>query len=331
MNGTYYQSPEPRSKPWYPKLAIFALGVFTILGIRPVANWQQPLAVGAIQATDLQAQLNNLDSFVDVKEGIRQPLIYSKSHLLMDSQSAEIIVSDNENEVVPIASTTKMVTALVVMDNMKLSDVATVSSKPPLIEGSKIGLKSGERITVANLLQGLLIYSGNDAAFALAEHYAGVPGDYEQFVTKMNEFVRAHGLKNTFFGDPAGLDSVNGHSTAIDLAHIARLVLENRTLADIVTIPNTTVSSTDGLLVHELKNSNRLVIPDSPYYLPMALGVKTGFTPEAGHCLVAAYRWQNRTLIGVVLNTNEYTITASASEVNKLFTWAERSLELRSY
>lgn len=331
MSNFYYQTPEPKSKPWYPKLAIFALAVFTLLGIRPVANWQQPLTVGSIHATNLEAKLNSLDSFVAIKEGVRQPLIYSKSYLLMDSQSTEIIVSDHENEVVPIASTTKMVTALVVMETMKLTDIATISSKPPIIEGSKIGLKTGELITVANLLRGLLIYSGNDAAFALAEHFAGEPGNYDKFVAKMNEFARRHNLTNSVFADPAGLDSVNGRSTAKDLAHIARLVLDDTTLSSIITTANTTVSSTDGLLVHELKNSNRLVIPDSPYYMPQALGVKTGFTPEAGHCLVSAYRWQNRVLIGVVLNTNEYTITASASESNKLFAWAERSLELRSY
>jgi D-alanyl-D-alanine carboxypeptidase len=199
------------------------------------------------------------------------------------------------------------------------------------INGSDIQLKLGEKITVHELLRGLMIQSGNDAAFALADHYSPGDNEYKAFVAKMNEYVAVVGLKNTVFGDPAGLDDETGRSTAADLAHIARLVLQDPVLGDIIATAKTTIQSVDGAVTHELTNSNRLLLGDSPYYLPGAIGVKTGFTPEAGHCLVSAYQSAHGLLIGVVLNTAEYTITASASESRKLYTWADRYVEARQY
>ncbi|MEK7535322.1 MAG: serine hydrolase [Patescibacteria group bacterium] len=281
--------------------------------------------------SSLGDKLDSLTNYVGILPQARAPLIYSKQYLLLDATTSEIIVSEGADTPIPIASTTKMTTALVASSLLSLDKVVTISSKPPTIQGSKIGLRPGEKITVRDLIFGLLIYSGNDAAFALAEAFSGIPGDYLQFVQQMNKFAHVNHLLKTNYGDPAGLDDETGRSTPRELANVARLLLQDPILSKIVSTPETTVSSIDGQFTHTLKNTNRLILPDNPYYLPNALGVKTGFTLDAGHSLVAAYRWHDRILIGVVMNTTESTITASATEMNKLFRWADRFLVLKQY
>lgn len=257
--------------------------------------------------------------------------VYAKSYLLFDTKTAQVVVGKNYSTLVPIASTTKMTTALVASKLLKSDDVATISTFPTRVAGSKIDLRAGEKITVGSLLKGLLIYSGNDTAFALAEQYSGEIGNYQKFVTEMNKFVTDNHLKNTTYGDPAGLDDEVGRSTAFDLAQIARLLLNDPGLAEIVATPQTSVTSSNGLLVHQLKNTNRLIQPDSSYYMPDVVGVKTGFTLDAGHCLVAARKYSDRYLIGVVLNTDQSTNEASAAEMKKLFTWADSNWQVIKY
>src|SRR3989344_1608807 len=285
------------------------------------------------QPTDssLSEQLNSIEDYVTLSPKAKKPLIYAKQYVLLDADTAEVIVSQGEDTPVPIASTTKMATALVAVAALPLDKVVTVSNKPPLIQGSKIGLRSGEKITVRSLIQGLLIYSGNDASFALAEAYADEPGNYTLFVEAMNDFATSNHLTHTTYGDPAGLDDEVGRSTPRELANVARMLLQEPFLAKTVATQELTITSTDGLISHPLKNTNRLIIPDSPYYLSNTLGVKTGFTLDAGHSLVSAYRWQDKVLIGVVMNTTESTNVASAQEMNKLFRWADASLILRQY
>lgn len=261
----------------------------------------------------------------------KRPPVFAKSILLMDAETGELLWSQNPDEVLPVASTTKMTTALVARESLRLDDVVTVPKRAVLVPGSKIQLKTGERITVRDLVKGLLIQSGNDAAYTLASYYGSLHGgDEKLFIEKMNQFTRRHNLNSTY-NDPAGLDDDLGRATARELAHTARLVLADPILAKIVTTANETIQSIDGTITHDLKNSNRLVQSDSPYYLPTALGIKTGFTPTAGHCLVAAYESRYGKIIGVVLNTNEYTVTASSSEMRKLFVWAEQNIQRTSY
>lgn len=307
--------------------------IIAILVIGSISTKSKLVVSGAKNQTDsnLANQLSQETSYVSIATKAKKPVIYAKEYVLLDATSAEVIVSEGADDSVPIASTTKMTTALVTVSKMSLDQVVTISSKPPLIQGSKMGLLSGEKITVRSLLQGLLIHSGNDAAFALAEHYAQEPGNYQTFVKAMNEFATNNHLSQTVFGDPAGLDDAVGRSTPRELANIARMLLNQPFLAETVATANLTVSSVDGQTIHQLKNTNRLILSDSSYYLPNAIGVKTGFTLDAGHSLVAAYKWHDRVLIGVVMNTTESTITASAQEMNKLFRWADSSLEITQY
>lgn len=316
------------------KIIGISLLLLAIVVISPKSNDKTLVASTSSRnsgAEDLAQQLAATSEYIALTPRARQPLIYSKQFVLLDAKTAEIIVSKGEDSSIPIASTTKMTTALVALSKLSLDAVVTISAKPPTIQGSKIGLLSGEKITVRSLIQGLLIYSGNDAAFALAEAYASEPGDYSQFVKAMNDFALVNHLTNTTYGDPAGLDDETGRSTPRELANVARLLLREPFLAETVATQNLTIRSVDGQISHQLKNTNRLIDVGSSYYLPNTLGVKTGFTLDAGHSMVAAYRWHDRILIGVVMNTVESTNIASAQEMNKLFRWADSSLELRNY
>lgn len=319
---------------WLSKIFAIGLLLLAVLAINPKLKSSTLLSGQTLtRPTDnsLASQLDTIQSYVSPATKSHKPLIYSKQYVLLDAETSEVIVSSGADTPIPIASTTKMTTALVALNELPLDRVVTISGRPPLVQGSKIGLRAGESITVRNLIQGLLIYSSNDSAFALAEAFANQPGDYQKFVGEMNDFARQHHLINTVYGDPAGLDDLTGRSTARELANVARLLLREPFLAQTVSTPELNVTSVDGQIIHQLKNTNRLILPDNPLYLPNALGVKTGFTLDAGHSLVAAYSWQGRLLIGVVMNTIESTITASAQEMNKLFRWADESLVLREY
>ncbi len=331
MDGIAYRpvsAMSERKKRPLRKAILLLLGL-SLLFIRQTGDI---VGVEASQLTIVPpALLAETKDYLAVADKAPKPPVFAKSYLLLDPRTAEVLIGQNTEASVPIASTTKMVTALVARELYKLDETVKISSLAANINGSDIQLTLGEEITVHELLRGLMIQSGNDAAFALADHYSPDENDYKMFVVKMNEYVQKVGLKNTVFGDPAGLDDEIGRSTAWDLAQIARLVLADKVLADIVATARTTITSIDGSAIHELTSSNRLLLGDSPYYLPGALGVKTGFTPDAGHCLVSAYQSTNGLLIGVVLNTAEYTITASASESRKLYQWADRYIEQRTY
>lgn len=316
--------PRQKRKISVPKyfVVIFVLSLFFLQGGHTVL-----LVSASDVTTPPPKELDSANGYLQQKDDSPLPLVYSKSYILMDASNGDVLASKNKSHIVPIASTTKMVTALVAIEEFDLNEVVEVGKLAANINGSEIKLILGEKITVRDLIKGLLIQSGNDTAFALAEHYSREPGNYQLFVERMNQYVKKQGLDNTIFGDPAGLDDETGRSTAWDLAHIARLLLQNETLSKIVTLPKTTVASVDGKYIHELESSNRLILGDSTYYLPGVIGIKTGFTPEAGHCLVSAYSYGDSTLIGVVLNTNEYTITASAKESRKLYNWANRYIE----
>jgi len=310
------------------------LTVFFILAVlmlvRQLTVIEPPVAVsGTRQAQTVPTNLPT--EFLTTKPNAPKPAIYAKNYALFDATNGDILVGQKYDEPIPIASTTKMITALVVTQNLDLNKIVTISKRPPSVQGSKVNLLSGENITIGNLLKALLISSGNDAAFALAEAYSGKEGEYQPFVDQMNRLIKKYGLTKSVFFDPAGLDDERGRSTPRELAHIARLVLADETLRGIIMTPQATVASVDGQIIHDLKNTNRLIQADTPYYLPNALGVKTGFTHEAGHSLVSAYKFNGRILIGVIMNTVEYTNTASASEMRKLFLWADSNLEVQHY
>lgn len=247
------------------------------------------------------------------------PAVYAKSYILIDGETKYALASKQPDTPVPIASTTKIMTALVTLETQPLTKVVTVSAKAATTPGSESYLMTGEKITIENLLYALLLNSGNDAAQALAE----VEGSSEAFVAKMNAKAQLLGLKNTAYKDPAGLDDT-GRSTPRDLAILTHYALSNDTFRSIIKTSKMSITSADNRYIHELKNSNRLINPEEPLFHPSSMGGKTGFTYEAGHCLVSAATAPNgKQYIAVVLHTSEDTKEASAREVRKLLVWAE--------
>lgn len=252
-----------------------------------------------------------------VKQADTTPPVRAKSVYLLDVASAYPLYEEQADQPVPIASVTKLMTAVVARQQYQMNDVVKVSKGAATINGSVIQLRTDEEITVESLLTGLLIQSGNDAAQALAEH----SGSAEAFIAAMNEQAAFLGMNDTVFKDAAGLND-EGRSTAKDLGILASYVLRDEVIRRIVLTAETTVRSTNGKLEHRLESSNRLIKTDHPLYMSQVTGLKTGFTPDAGHCLVASATHDGHEVVSVVLHTSLSTTEASASETKKLFTWA---------
>lgn len=245
-----------------------------------------------------------------------KPYIYAQNYLLIDGNTHYPLIEYEAGARVPFASITKLMTALVTIENNpNLDKVVSIQPEDTNVVETTMGLFPGEQITLRDLLAGMLIKSGNDAAYALARETGGSLPEFSKLMDKKGAEL---GMKSTNFIDPAGLDD-NALSTAYDLANLAVAASNNKTITGFTSLPELTVTSTDGTLTHELKNSNRLVTNEMP--LGGTFGLKTGFTPAAGHSLVTAAKREDRLLVSVVLHTVADTVTASAEESSKLLTW----------
>jgi len=248
------------------------------------------------------------------KETAIAPVVDAQAVLIADFESGKILYEKNSNEKLQIASITKLMTAIIALEEGNMDDVITVSNKAALTEGSKIWLLSGEKITLRNLLYAVLIHSGNDAAYAIAEHLG--EGDVNQFVDKMNQKAKDLGLYSTHYENPIGFDSKENYSTVHDLALLARYAYRKPFIRDTVKIKSMTVVSTDGKTEHDLKSTNLLL--DS---FLRVLGLKTGHTELAGLCFVSIIEnEQKRKIITVILKSPD-----RFSETEAIAAWAFRS------
>ncbi|MGH9051841.1 MAG: D-alanyl-D-alanine carboxypeptidase family protein [Acidimicrobiia bacterium] len=226
------------------------------------------------------------------------PEVSASSWILYDQGFDRELGSLNPDERRAIASTTKMMTALVVLERAPLGELVTVSEEAAGVGEAEIGLVAGEALTVGDLLVALLIDSANDAAVALAEH---VGGSEEGFVALMNETARRLGLADTHFANPHGLDDSGHYSTARDLLAIALAGMENPTFADLVGTRRAPFPSTPDGGEREALTTNTLLRS-----YPGTFGVKTGFTDEAGLALVAAAQQDERRVYAVVLGSEDH-------------------------
>jgi D-alanyl-D-alanine carboxypeptidase len=246
----------------------------------------------------------------------REPAIAARNVVVIDVDSGRILYEKEGYKSVSIASLTKIMTAIIILEENDPSSVVEITKEAALANGSIILLRPGEKITVENLLKGLLIQSGNDAAFALA---ANNSGSIESFTEKMNQKAKTLGISSAIFKDPAGLDDA-GTASARDVAILMAYALNHEKFKEIIKISETTIYSIDGQLSHKLENSNRLVKEEM--FFPGIIGGKTGFTPLAGHNMVAAATRDGHTLIAVIINTHSPTKEASAIEARKALDWA---------
>jgi serine-type D-Ala-D-Ala carboxypeptidase (penicillin-binding protein 5/6) len=210
------------------------------------------------------------------------------------------------------ASLTKIMTALLVLEREPLDRVVTVSSGAAAESGTRIGLRRGDRMTVGNLLAATLIFSANDACRALADH---VGGGRERFTTIMNARAEKLGLNGTHFNNPCGHDQPRHYSTAHDLAILAETALGNRTFRELVSRDRLQIKTADGKRRFNLRNRNYLL---GRY--PGAAGIKTGFTPAAGGCLIALAEREGTRVLLVMLHTRNRWHDAAAM-LDRAFIW----------
>ena len=219
------------------------------------------------------------------------PEVSAEGIYLVDLPSFTPVFARNENLKLFPASTTKILTALVAIDIYKPDQVITV--KKTIDEGQVMELVIGEKITIENILYGLLVHSGNDAAYVLADNYG-----YEKFVDLMNKKAQSLGMKNSYFSNPNGLDSAPQHSTAFDLSLAARELLKNPYLSKIVSTKEITISDVDFKYFHQLTNVNKLLGE-----IQGLGGLKTGYTENAGENLVSFYKKNGHQFVIVILKS----------------------------
>lgn len=237
----------------------------------------------------------------------RPPEVMAKAALLMDATTGQVIYAKNPHERRAQASTTKIMTALVTLEKGRLSDIVTAGPNVNTVEPVIIGLEPGDQLTVEQVLYGMLLNSGNDAAVALAEH---IGGSIPEFADMMNAKAAELGMKDTHFVNPHGLDEEGHYSSAYDLAILAKAALENPVFEKIVSTKEYRI---EGPVRWVFTNTNRLLSD-----MPTADGVKTGFTDAAGRCLVSSATQRGRRAIGVVL-FDENMYEDSAALLNYLF------------
>jgi D-alanyl-D-alanine carboxypeptidase len=223
--------------------------------------------------------------------------IYAGSALIMEVSSGMVIYKKNIFEKRSIASLTKLMTALVVLEEKNIWETVVVSENAANIEGSQMHLLMGEELTVSGLLSGLLIRSANDAAIVLSEN---VEESQKEFIQKMN--LRAHylGLKDTHFSNPHGLDDPENYSTAFDIALLAKKVIDIPFIRQTVQKTELTIYDTSKEFPHKIKNTNELLFTPLPVY-----GIKTGTTDEAGECFVGLVREKGKEYIFVILGSTD--------------------------
>ncbi len=259
-------------------------------------------------ALSLSNNLDSLVSFINIKkdtktyadlpvlkDNAKYPILSSQSVMVVDLNSGVTLYEKDPNKALLPASTTKILTALVALDTYQLDQVLKVGSIN--VVGQKMGLVTGEEMKFIDMLNGLLIYSANDAAEVLARNH---PGGRELFIALMNKKVKDLGLSNSHFTNPVGLDDGAQYSTTRDLVVVAKYAMQNPVFAEIVGTKEKIVKSVDGRVVHRLFNINRLLGE-----VPGVKGVKTGWTENARENLVTYIERDNKKVMIVVLGSSD--------------------------
>ena len=223
--------------------------------------------------------------------------LYARSAVLMDADTGRILFGKNDNEVMPMASTTKIITLLVTLEHADLDEIVEVSARAASMPDVQLHIREGERYRLQDLCYSLMLESHNDSAVAIAEH---VGGTVEGFAAMMNQKAKHLGCYHTYFITPNGLDAEDEHgkhsTTARDLARIMRCCIKNETFLSITREPSWTFTDMDGNRSFTVQNKNAFL-----QMMEGALTGKTGFTNEAGYCYVGALERGEKRLIAVVL------------------------------
>ncbi|GAA0723542.1 D-alanyl-D-alanine carboxypeptidase family protein [Clostridium malenominatum] len=242
--------------------------------------------------------------------------INSLAYIALDAKSKIVLVEKNSEIIVPMASTTKIITALVALDYGDLDKKVEISSRAAAIGGSTVGYRKGEKVTIRELIYGLMLRSGNDAAIALGE---GISGTVEEFVKLMNEYATKIGLVDTHFHSPHGLDNPEHYSTAYDLAVLTAQSKKHPLFDKIVREKE--INSEKYGFTRSFHNINKIL-----WQIPEANGVKTGYTGGAGKCLVTSVTLDGNDIVIVVLNSPERW-----SDTSKIFNSVKKDYEYKKF
>ncbi len=253
------------------------------------------------------------------------PEFYARAVVLIDQEKGEVIYGKNALETIYPASTTKILTALLALENCSPDEIVTVGAEINMAgsASSRAGLKVGSRLTMRSLLYALLLPSGNDAAYVIAVHTARARSSnlempvreaLQVFNEMMNRRAREIGARNSRFINPDGYHNIDHYSTPYDMALIARESMKNSLFRQIVGTSKYVANDTSNNKLI-MKNTNELLSPESPNYLSVATGIKTGRTTPAGACLVSSASYQNTKLIAVIMHSNERNLYSDSKNL----------------
>ena len=292
-------------------IALFAINFF-LLFKNSKDNFVTPYSFEEISDQSARAYILPISepNYIPVlNSNISMPAVSAKSALVYDTSSSRFLYNKNTDIKLPIASLTKIMTAVVVLENLSLDDIVTITEDSMRVDGKKQDLYLGEKMSIRNLLKLLLIESSNDAAYALAGHAKKLGID---FIGAMNTKAGALGMTDTIFNDPAGLND-NAHSTVKDLAKLVEYSLSYQEIWDISSEKTAIVESSDERIKHSITSTNRLLgmIKD-------IIGGKTGFTDGALQCmiLVTSVQGYSGKLISIVLGSQD-----RFGDTQKLIEW----------
>jgi serine-type D-Ala-D-Ala carboxypeptidase (penicillin-binding protein 5/6) len=245
-----------------------------------------------------------LPDYTDSKTEVLQ--LTAQSYLIMDVKTGTVLVGKEIYQRLHPASITKMATAISALETYPLGETIEIEHEYPI--GRNMGLQEGEKITIKNLIYGLLVHSANDAAFVLAGQSRE---RVSKFILRMNKFVEQLGLKNTHFVNFSGEEDYNHYSTSFDLAHLARFALNNKVFEQAIRKKEMVVTDITGEIEHQLETTNELLIKYEEIK-----GIKTGWTPQSGECFVGLIEINDRQFITVILGSED-----RFGETEQLINW----------
>jgi len=273
--------------------ALVLLFLFSSIYVLSASGGDQGLRVIHLPASNL----TDFEELTMAADGISVPDIPALAAILVEPATGDVLYEKNADQSVPMASTTKVMTAIVTLEHANLEDSTTVSADASAVGESSAWLQAGEVLTVEQLLHALMLQSGNDASVVLAEHVAGSEA---AFVEMMNAKAQELGLEHSSFSNPHGLDAQGHYTSARDLASIASYAMTIPKFREIVATPSYEIPWPGNPYPRVMENHNRLLKMYS-----YATGIKTGYTLGAGLCLAASAQKDGRELISVILNGGE--------------------------
>lgn len=296
MKGSHkaHKKKNPKSK--FPLFQIFSVLVPIILlvSIGILHNINSSVKKETRESTlPTFASSYTLSSY-PVSKQVITPFVSAQSAIIMEDSSKVILYAKNSHLRLSTASTAKIMTALVGLDYFSKSDI--LASYSDTIEGTVVGIKRGQRYSFEDLLYAMLLPSGNDAAYTIAQNY---PGGVAAFVGEMNARAKELHLLNTHFADPAGLDDNGNYSTASDLAYMSSYALKNKTFSHIASTKQKVIRDVDGTVTYDIDNLNKLL------GIQGVTGVKTGFTEGAMGVLVTSKIENGHVFILVVMKSQD--------------------------